>query len=169
VPRTYDYVGSAEIAAQARAPIERLQPRSPDEIRSWRLARGKDTLELTYIVDATGALWLSDRRTEHVACARGGPVLGAGELVLRLGKHEVTILEVTNQSTGFCPEPSCWPAVRAALQQAGLRPPAELTHAFDFRRCERCGTINLLKDDGLECADCSAELPSAWNLDRLAG
>lgn len=160
--REYPYVGPADIAAQAYASIERLQPQSPAHIRAWHLTRGKSTLELTYIVDITGALWLSDRRTEHVACARGGRVLGAGELVLRFRKNDVEVAEVTNQSTGYCPEPDCWPAVRRALLGAGLRPPNELTHAFDFRRCERCGAINLLKEDGAECG-CGAELPRTWN------
>lgn len=152
----------------AHASIDRLQPRSPDEIRSWPLARGKDTIELTYIVDVTGALWLSDRRTEHVACARGGPVLGAGELVLRLRTANIVVASVTNQSTGYCPEPTCWPEVRAALLRAGLQPPAELTHAFHFRRCVACGSINILKEGGSECG-CGAELPGDWNFDRSQG
>lgn len=164
--REYRYVGPAEIAREALADIERLQPRSLADIRDWPLARGKTTVELTFIVDTSGALWLSDRRTEHVACARGGRVLAAGELTLGLTKSDIVVVAVTNQSTGYCPEPACWPDLRAALERAGLRPPPALTHAFELRRCEGCGTINLLKEEWYECGNCGAELPRAWNLDR---
>lgn len=163
--RSYQYVGPAELAAQAHAAIERLQPKCPGDIRKWLLSRGRSTLEVTYIVDITGALWLSDRRTEHVACASGGPVLGAGELALTLEDGEVAVSAVTNQSTGYCPEPGCWLAVRAAITRVGLRAPTAFTHAFDFRRCEACGTINLVKEEYYECGNCGAELPSVWNLD----
>ena len=33
--RTYRYVGSEEIARQAHAAIERLQPTAPADIRAW--------------------------------------------------------------------------------------------------------------------------------------
>jgi hypothetical protein len=72
--RPYQYVGSAEIAEQANAAIDRLQPREPDDIRRWTKAR---VVECTYVVDTEGRLWLCDRHSEHVAFARGRPVLAA--------------------------------------------------------------------------------------------
>lgn len=80
--RAYRYVGSEEIARQAQAAIERLQPTSAADIRAWAARMKRSALECTYVVDPGGKLWLSDRRTEHVTCARGGAVLGAGELRL---------------------------------------------------------------------------------------
>ncbi|MCA9599695.1 MAG: hypothetical protein KC776_40580 [Myxococcales bacterium] len=158
--REYEYVGPAEIGKMASAPIDRLQPQSADNIRDW-LADGEH--ELTYVVDSQGRLWLSDRRTEHVACAQGARVQGAGELVLEVSAQGVAVVSVTNQSTGYCPEASCWDAVRPALVNAGLCPPTELTHSFEFRRCPQCGGINLLKLEMPECGECGSDLPAHWN------
>jgi hypothetical protein len=36
-------------------------------------------LVVTFAIDAKGSLRVADRRSEHVACAGGGPVLSAGE------------------------------------------------------------------------------------------
>jgi len=163
--RTYRYVGSEEIARQAQAAIERLQPTAPADIRAWSARVKRSALEFTYIVDTGGNLWLSDRRTEHVACARGAQVLGAGEIEIALGPDRVTVASITNQSTGYCPEPDCWPAVRDALARAGLEPPDGFTYAFRFRRCPTCRGINILKDAMPECPSCGTDLPAAWNLD----
>lgn len=158
--RLYEYVGAAEIRLQANAEIERLQPRSLADIRCWAETH---SLELTFVVDAGGALWLSDRRSEHVACARGRPVLAAGELFLSITPTKVVVARVTNQSTGYCPEPGSWPAVRDALRAAGLEPPEAFSHEFHFRRCTACSVINLLKPEMPECGACGADLPEEWN------
>ena len=163
--RAYRYVGSEEIARHAHAAIERLQPASPADIRAWAARVKRRALELTYVVDTAGNLWLSDRRTEHVTCARGGQVLGAGEIELDVGGARVMVASVTNQSTGYCPEPECWPAVRDALVRAGLEPPEGFTYAFRYRRCPTCRGINILKDAMPECPSCGTDLPAAWNLD----
>ena len=99
-------------------------------IRAWAARVKRSALEFTYIVDTGGNLWLSDRRTEHVACARGAQVLGAGEIEIALGPDRVTVASITNQSTGYCPEPDCWPAVRDALARAGLEPPGAFSTQF---------------------------------------
>jgi hypothetical protein len=41
--------------------------------------------------------------SEHVACAGGGFVLGAGEIAFSRGGNGWAISEVSNQSTGYCP------------------------------------------------------------------
>jgi hypothetical protein len=163
VSRVYEYVGSRRIAELADAPIERLALRSPDDVRTSRLAPKRGALELTYIVDTDGQLWLSDRHGEHVSCARGRAVLAAGEIVLAITEDAVLVESVSNQSTGYCPEPACWAAVDRALRACGLSPPPAFTHAFEFRRCTECGQINLLKESMPECASCEAELPAEWN------
>jgi len=163
--RAYRYVGSEEIARHAQAAIERLQPASPADLRAWAARTKRNALEFTYVVDVDGLLWLSDRRTEHVTCARGAKVLGAGELRVDVGPERVTIASVTNQSTGYCPEPDCWPAVRDALGRAGLEPPPAFTYVFRYRRCPTCRGINILKDAMPECPRCGTELPAAWNLE----
>ena len=60
--------------------------------------------EVNFVIDLTGTLRLAPRRSEHVACAGGGPVLSAGEIVFRRERGGWTVGEVSNQSTGYCPD-----------------------------------------------------------------
>ncbi|WP_229830298.1 hypothetical protein [Actinoplanes ianthinogenes] len=110
-----------------------------------------------------GILLLAPRNSEHVACAGGAPVLAAGEISFRHddGWH---VDQVTNQSTGYCPEPSCWPAVAAALDAAGIRHDDAFTAEFTFRRCPACAAVNLVKEDVFLCDLCGADLPPGWNV-----
>ena len=105
-----------------------------------------------------GYLRVADRRSEHVACAGGEPVLAAGEMTLRMSHAGVEAEEVSNQSTGYCPEPSSWPAVEQALSTAGIKGPDGYTRRFVFRRCGECDQINLIKDGIYECDVCGAPL-----------
>ncbi|APR85595.1 Hypothetical protein A7982_10944 [Minicystis rosea] len=161
--RIYQYIGPTALKAAAEDPIARLEPRSPVDVIAWLGARKVSQATFTFIVDVSGALWISDRGTEHVACARGKPVLAAGEITLRHAGDAVSVASITNQSTGYCPEPECWVAVSSALSRAGLTAPDGFTHAFSFRRCPSCGTTNLLKAEAPECGVCGEELPAAWN------
>jgi hypothetical protein len=86
----------------------------------------------TYVVDVDGVLRLAPRRSEHVACAGGGKVLAAGEVALVWCPAGWTVSEVSNQSTGYCPDPSSWSAVAAALDRAGLDRPGGFTSKFVF-------------------------------------
>jgi hypothetical protein len=71
---------------------------------------------------------------------------------------------VTNQSTGYCPEPESWFAVKSALDRARIEAPAGFSQEFLFRRCLYCGAVNIIKDDLFECAVCTCVLPADWNL-----
>ena len=117
----------------------------------------------TFIVDPSGYLWIADRRSEHVACADGGPVMAAGEMTFEVNGTNIEVTDVSNQSTGFCPEPTCWPAVAAALDRIGILRPDDFTVSFTFRKCEACGGINLIKDEIFECGECGRGLPEWWN------
>lgn len=160
----YRYVGSAEIRKQADAPIERFHPRSLRELHQWMAHRSLRHATFTYVVTLDSRLLLSARGTEHVALAQGANVRGAGELSLEIPRGLVQLTSVTNQSTGYCPEPSCWPHVKAALEAVGIAPPNGFTHEFHFRRCTRCHTINLLKPEFPDCPVCGEQLPEQWNL-----
>jgi hypothetical protein len=152
--------------ATPRWPIER-----PDDVSLARTATGasgRANLTCTFVVDRHGHLWIADRQSEHVACARGEPVLSAGEISFAFDPRGPFVTAVTNQSTGYCPEPASWPSVAAALDRAGLRRPAGFTSQFVFRRCEACGATNLVKDDWYVCGVCDAPLPPTWNVDPLA-
>ena len=119
----------------------------------------------TFVIDEAGWLRIADRRSEHVACAGGRPVRSAGEMTFAVRRSGASVTWVTNQSTGYCPEPNSWPAVEAALARTGIAAPDGFSQAFDFRRCPCCGSINIIKDGVFECAVCSTPLPGVWNLD----
>ncbi|MCJ0871613.1 hypothetical protein [Streptomyces sp. AP-93] len=124
----------------------------------------------TYVVDASGVLRIAPRRSEHVACAGGAPVRAAGEISFtRDPATGWTAVEVSNLSTGYCPDLTAWPAVAAALDRADIRHPAAFTHAVVFRRCSSCGECNVVRDDWFVCVFCDSELPPQWNVDAGPG
>lgn len=167
--RLYCYVGPAEIAARRRPELRGTPIRSADDLRGFLAAaadsRAAELATFAYVVDSDGVLRLGDRRSEHVALAGGGPVQSAGEIELVSGRI-VEVEGVSNQSTGYCPEPESWPAVVAALARAGLQPPhgaAGFSLACVFRRCVKCEAVNLVKEAVFECAMCGAPLPKEYN------
>jgi hypothetical protein len=156
----YAYAGPSRIRDEAVTPGRRGVPiTSPQDVRHWLESQGADDRNepFTYVVDVRETLLLAPRRSEHVACAGGEPVLAAGEITFHDG---TTVEAVTNQSTGYRPDPSCWPAVASALDRAGLRHPGRFTSVFHFRECEACGDLNIVKDGFFVCALCDAELPA---------
>lgn len=90
-------------------------------------------------------------------------MLSAGEMFFLVEGTRIQVAEVSNQSTGFCPEPESWPAVAAALDRIGIAHPGGFTAAVVFRRCERCGERNIVKDGWFVCGVCGADLPERWN------
>ncbi len=170
MPRAYRYVGPKDIADRARASSPGTVVTSADDVIAWSLQSGlaKGHITATYVVDTAGQLRLADRHSEHSACAGGDPVLAAGEVTFSLRAGRVAVEEISNQSTGYCPEPESWPAVAAALSAAGIPAPEAYTTGLLFRRCPGCGQINVVKDLSFECAVCDSALSSAWNLDATA-
>ena len=165
MPRTYGYVGTREVLESVREAPEGSEIRTQEALRRWAESQQDwlgDELTATFVVTLDGALRVAPQRSEHVACAGGGQVLAAGELVVRV-KPAVEVVHVTNQSTGYCPEPDCWASVHAALTAAQIPAPTALSQSFVFRRCPKCGERNLVKEGWFECACCGADLPEAWN------
>ena len=166
--KSYKYVGPNSLAHLATSNTPRCRIDSPADVIRWikesdqQLEHGQ-IIFATFIVSPSLELWIADRQSEHIACARGGPVASAGEMMFDL-TEDVAVEYVTNQSTGFCPEPSSWPSVKASLQRACLEAPEGFSVAFDFRRCLKCKTINIIKDGIFECSVCESELPAIWNL-----
>jgi hypothetical protein len=118
----------------------------------------------TFVIDGDGFLRLAHRRSEHVICAGGEEVLSAGEMTFGWNSKELVVESVSNQSTGYCPEPESWVAVQLALERLGVDPPKGFSPEFIFRRCPRCYQTNLVKDFHFYCGVCDAELPQSWNL-----
>jgi hypothetical protein len=164
--RAYRYVGPDEV----RRSVEGAEPGravySAYDVHDW-VARSDEpvdqdgSLAATFVVTPDGVLRLAPRRTEHVACAAGGEVLTAGELFLLDG----AVVEATNQSTGYCPEPESWDALENALKRLGVPHPDSFTSAFVFRRCEECRALNVVKEAWFVCDVCGSDLPLVWNCD----
>ncbi|MFJ9419675.1 hypothetical protein ACIRPT_36755 [Streptomyces sp. NPDC101227] len=119
----------------------------------------------TFVIDLSGFLRLAPRRSEHVTCAGGEPVLSAGEMGFGRAAGRWTVSEVTNQSTGYCPDLTSWAAITEALERVGLAHPDGFTHHVVFRRCEQCQEHNIVREDDFVCVFCGAELPVTWNVD----
>jgi hypothetical protein len=166
--RSYRYVGPEHVRAAAASSPPGIEIRSRADLEGWLDAHAADrdgaVIPATFVVSLEGALRLASRRSEHVACAGGSPVLGAGEMFFRR-RPTPRVIEVSNLSTGYCPEPASWVAVCAALDRAGVEHPGRFTSELVFRRCPACGERNLVKELVFVCAICSADLPAEWNFD----
>ena len=124
---------------------------------------------MTFVVDGAGRLRLDFREAEHVAVADGLAVAAAGEITFSVVDGGITVVDVSNQSRGYCPEPSSWASLAAVLDQLQVGRPEAYTSAFTFRRCERCRAVNIVKDDWFVCIECDAALSPEWNFQRDAG
>jgi hypothetical protein len=87
-------------------------------------------------------------------------VLSAGEIGFVASTGGWVVREVSNQSTGYCPDAVSWAAVAAALKRAGVPAPDGFTVALVFRHCPRCGGLNVVRDGDFTCALCEGALPS---------
>jgi hypothetical protein len=157
----FSYVGPPEIRAASKnsPPGSRISSRSEAKAFYEEHAR-EERGWATYVIDINGSLLAAPRRSEHVACAGGKDVLAAGELRLDSAGSAV---EITNNSTGYCPREACWRAVESAFDNAGLEHPGQFTYLAVFRRCDVCGERNLVKDGWFVCAICDADLSKEWN------
>jgi len=168
--RAYRYVGPKKIAERANLLNIGFRIESPSGFLVWCKQTDQELDEdgrviATFIVDEAGHLRIADRRSEHVVCAGGNPVLSASEMTLEIDQDEVEVVWTTNQSTGYCPEPESWPMIGSALHRAGIAFHPGFDHEFDFRRCEKCSAINIVKDNVFECGVCRTALPSEWNFE----
>jgi hypothetical protein len=162
-PRRYGYVGPPEIWPAAEdAPRGRVV-RGAEDFRTW--AEEREPAEFaepfTYVVDADGLLRPAARRSEHVACAGRDSVRAAGEVAFRRDGGGWAVAEVSNQSTGYCPDSGCWPSVAAALDRAGVARPERFTHEIVFRRCTGCGEVSIVREGDFVCVLCGQDLPGA--------
>ena len=89
--------------------------------------------------------------------------MAAGEMTFCRERGQVFVAEVSNQSTGYCPEPESWAAVDQVLTVLHTPHPSQFTCVFHFRRCDACEAINVIKDGVFECAVCDAPLSERWN------
>ncbi len=159
----YFYVGPADLLDDGRRAPGGSILSDRAALRRWCASEEAEVesacVVATYVVDEDGSFVVAARRSEHVSCARGRPVRAAGEVFF----DGESVVAITNQSTGYCPDPDCWSAVVAALDAADIAHPTDFTTSFHFRRCEVCGERNVVKEGVFVCAICDADLPAAWN------
>lgn len=165
--RRYAYVGPAHILDAACNAPAGAAIRCRDDLFAWlTTAHHHDDDSpgwATYVVDLGGTLRLAHRRTEHVACAGGEGVLAAGEVEFALDGE---VLFLSNNSSGYCPDLACLPAVLRALRVAGAGAPQQFTVSVLFRRCEACGERCTVKDSFFFCDLCDAPLSREWNFQQ---
>ncbi|MEI5033164.1 hypothetical protein RB201_10750 [Streptomyces sp. S1A(2023)] len=115
----------------------------------------------TYVVDVLGKLRLAPRRSEHVACAAGQPVLAAGEVGFARQEESFrwSAEYISNQSAGYCPDLDSWTAVARALDDADIDHGNRYTDPIIFRKCLRCESWNLVKEEFFVCSLCDSDLP----------
>ncbi|MDI6520812.1 hypothetical protein QMA61_32030 [Streptomyces coelicoflavus] len=168
--RRYRYVGPAELKAEVRPGSGGCRISSTAEFAGWIARRSAAELAepFTFVIGLDGVLRLTPRRSEHVACAGGEMVLSAGEIgfVHEAGRWAVS--DVSNQSTGYCPDVTSWPEVARALDAVGLGRPPGFTHEVVFRRCPDCQERNVVREDDFVCVFCGSALPKTWNVDPVA-
>ncbi|NNN29105.1 hypothetical protein HLK59_01795 [Streptomyces sp. S3(2020)] len=164
---SYRYVGPAEISAAVRPGSEGRAIGSPGDLGAWVTERGEAEARepYTFVVDLDGRLRLAPRRSEHVACAGGRPVLAAGEIAFGRTSGRWSTHEISNQSTGYCPDLGSWHAVARALEDAGVGHGGRFTHEVVFRRCEACQECSVVREDDFVCVFCGSDLPVEWNVD----
>jgi len=171
--KLYQYVGPENIKLSViNFPIGACI-KSVDDVEKWmKQTKQKQNdyglIPTTFVIDSEGQLRLADRHSEHVACAGGLPVFSAGEMFFAYHKPFFEVIEVSNQSTGYCPEPDSWDAVAEALNSIPLRHPGNFTTFFVFRRCPACGQLNIVKNDIFLCSVCNKKLPTVWNCDSYS-
>ncbi|MEV7021921.1 hypothetical protein [Kitasatospora sp. NPDC093558] len=167
--RAYRYVGPPELWSGGATGGQLL--RTAEQFAAWVGERTAAELAepFTFVVDLSGFLRLAPRRSEHVACAGGELVLSAGEV--RFGRADDggsagwSADEVSNQSTGYCPDVVSWPALAAALERIGVRHSGGFTHEVVLRRCPACQGLNLVREGHFVCVFCDGDLPARWNVD----
>ena len=167
--RSYRYIGPADLAQLVRPGFEGRAIRTSTDFSTWVEARRETEFAepFTFVIDSRGILRLAPRRSEHVVCAGGGQVLSAGEIGFARRGTRWAVVEVSNQSTGYCPDPLSWSAVASALDRVGLARPNRFTHEVVFRRCPGCRERSVVKDGDFVCVFCGADLPPRWNIDEL--
>lgn len=167
--RLYSYIGPDAIRERS---VNAPRGRAINSLHDLRLFlsdafgdRAAEVVGFTYVVNLDGVLLVADRSSEHVACAGGQRVLAAGELFLEISRDRLELSEISNLSTGYCPEPECWQAVAQSLANAGLSHGGGFTTTCVFRKCPSCGMRNVVKDQYFFCAVCDSELPRTWNFE----
>jgi len=164
---SYEYVGPKEIFDLIKPELKGTKIEDCKEIIDWirlnsKITKPESLTVCTFVINMKGSLLIADRHSEHVQCALGENVLGAGEIGFIIGSQgSVKVESITNQSTGYCPSSNCWDEVSKALTKIdGLIIPDKFEPSFTFSYCSRCKQRQIVRDDFYYCAICGEELLS---------
>jgi hypothetical protein len=124
--REYHYVGPNEIRDAARTQPTGIRISSLADIRSWLTTSQTDRMKdgsfiATFTITLNEELLVAPRRSEHVACASGGPVLSAGEITF---DDNLVVIEVTRMLT--CAESIGSLTIRNAPGPFGTQRPIQI-------------------------------------------
>ncbi len=167
--KTYEYVGPDMSEYSMEDNVVGYRVKSRQDVLGWIKAAKQETdnaneIVATFVVKKDKCLYLADRHEEHFNCAGGAPVLSAGEITFYVTSAEFEVTALTNQSTGYCPEPKTRKVVCKALKKAGIAGIDNFTTEFEFRKCTQCDSLNVVKEDWFVCAVCDSDLSKSWNL-----
>ncbi|KOY84661.1 hypothetical protein AD998_19655 [bacterium 336/3] len=160
----YKYIGAKEILKQVSEEKAGKVILSQKDIIDWisdtnHKFNSEHEIIATFVIDLNENLRINDRRSEHVVCANGEEVLSAGEITFKKDKLEgISISQITNQSTGYCPSAKSWEFVKQALLKINIDFPDFFTTEFIFSVCKNCGIINIVKDEFYYCLSCESDL-----------
>lgn len=161
----YSYIGPKEIKDSISSGAAGCAISAVEDLVSWITSRPLDerSQPFTYTVGEDEVFRIAPRRSEHVACAGGREVLAAGEISFELTSNPVTVSDVSNHSTGFCPDLVSWQPLEDCLRRIGVRCPPHFTESQIFRKCPICRERNLVKEAHFYCVFCGGSLPRHWN------
>ncbi len=160
----YTYIGPKEFLNLVDKKLIGRKVKSKYDILDWIISTEQELninneVIATFIIDLEQNLRINDRRSEHVVCAGGLPVLSAGEITFKKDTNNLIVSEISNQSTGYCPDAAkSWSHINKALCNLGIDYPVYFTTIMIFRICKNCKSINLVKDEYFFCAICDSKL-----------
>jgi hypothetical protein len=107
--KRYRYLGPADLRGQVVA-VEAVAVDAFQSLDGWLAARdpGERGEPFPFVASLDGLLRLAPRRREHVTLAGVRDVLAAGQIAFVSAEASWRVVEVTNQSTGYCPDPHAW-------------------------------------------------------------
>lgn len=165
--RLYHYIGPKELLRSLDNTSPRHELTGPSGLEQFAKSIGvsfwNGSATFSYVVLPPMRLFIADRRSEHLACARGEPVLTAGEITFTKGSSGLEVSAANNLSTGYCPESSSWGALDLALRAANLSGIHGFAPSFEFRFCAECSMTCVIKNEVYECPRCLGVLPREWN------
>src|SRR5262245_2322435 len=121
-------VGDGAVGREAHSDMVIVRSRAA--LDAWLATRDRTELKepFTYVVALSGSLRVAPRRSEHLAAAEGADVLAAGEVTFDRDASGWTVTDVSNHSTGYCPDLDSWEAVAIALDRVRVPRPRTFTN-----------------------------------------